>query len=123
MSAVGGLPVPVVNSAFEPASVRNGSAATKQAYATALQFESLLVNQLAQQLSSSAGFMGQDGSSDSSGDDSSGDDSSSSDPASSELSALLPQALTSSIMAGGGIGIAAGMMASIAPATTTKART
>ena len=114
MSALDG--VPVVNSAFEPASVRNGSPATKQAYATDLEFESVLVNQLAQQLSSSAGFMGQDGSS-----DSSSDDSSSSDPASSELSALLPQALTSSIMAGGGLGIAASMVSSIAPAATPKA--
>lgn len=98
---------PVVNEAFEPQSVRDGSAATKQAYAAALDFESLLVNQLAKQLTASTGFMGQD--------DGSSDGSSGSDPASGELASLLPGALTSAIMSDGGLGVAAGLMSSLDP--------
>lgn len=103
--------LPLVNPALEPASVRNGTPATKQAYATALAFENLLVNQLTQQLASSTDLMG----SDSSGSGTGGG--SGSDPAPSELSSLLPQALSSTIMGGGGLGIAAAMMSQLAPAT------
>jgi Rod binding domain-containing protein len=99
---------PVVNEALEPESVRNGSAATKQAYSEALDFESLLVNQLAQQLTQSSGFMGADGS------DADGSDSGSSS-ANGEFASLLPGALTSAIMADGGLGIASGLMSSLDP--------
>jgi hypothetical protein len=109
-SAALGSGLPVVNQAFEPKSVRDGSAATKQAYATALGFESLLVNRLAQQLASSANLMGSsDGS----------DGSSGSDSASSEFASLLPGALTDSIMADGGLGIAQSLMGSLDPQSTS----
>jgi Rod binding domain-containing protein len=100
-SALGSTPVPVVNQALEPAAVRNGSATVKQAYNEALAFESVLVNQLCQQLVSSSGL----GSSSSDGD--SGDDSSQSDPSVSDFDSLIPSALSSSIMSSGGLGLAA----------------
>jgi Rod binding domain-containing protein len=100
-SALGSTPVPVVNQAIEPAAVRNGSAAVKQAYNEALAFESVLVNQLCQQLASSSGL----GSS--SSDSDSVDDSSQSDPSVSDFDSLIPSALSSSIMSSGGLGLAA----------------
>jgi hypothetical protein len=91
----------VANPALEPASVRNGSAAVKQDYQEALGFESVLVNELAQQLVSSSGLSDPGDSSDSSDPDSS------SDPTASAFASLLPGALTNSIMANGGLGLAA----------------
>jgi len=106
-----GSSLPVVNAALEPASVRNGSPATKQACAAALAFENLLVDQLTQQLASSTDLMG------SASSGSGADAGSSSDPASSELASLLPQALSATIMGGGGLGIAATMMSALTPTT------
>src|SRR5271170_5476152 len=112
-SALGGLGTtasPAIDPATEPANIRNGGAKAQDAYATAMQFEQVLVNQLTQQLASSANLDGSDDSSDSSDD--SGDDSGSSSsssllgsgPAASEYQQLLPGALTSSIMGSGGLG-------------------
>ena len=109
---------PAVNPATEPANIRNGGAKAQQAYATALQFEQVLVNQLTQQLTASAGLTGDGSSSDGSSSD--GGDSSSglgSGPAAGEYAQLLPGTLTSSIMGSGGLGnLADTLAASIDPA-------
>jgi hypothetical protein len=112
--------LPLMDPATEPAAIRNGDQKAKNAYQTGLAFENVLVNELAQQLS--ATVPGLDGSDDGLGG-TSGD---SSDSGSSggvggagglgAYSSLLPQTLTSSIMAGGGTGIAMQIAKSIDPA-------
>lgn len=121
LSSAGTAPI---NPALEPASVRNGPPAAKQAYQVALSFEQLLVSQLTQELAKSV-----TGSSDASSSDGSSSDGSSSDPSSSTASGLmgsdptssayasmLPQALTTSIMSAGGLGIAQQVATAIDPA-------
>lgn len=110
--------VPVVDPALEPANVRNGNAQAKQAYATGLAFEQLLVDQLSQQLTATAssGDTGNDGS-DGSGDGTSGI--MGGDPASSTYAQMLPEALTSGVMSAGGLGVAAQIAGSIDPALGT----
>ena len=82
----------------------------------------MLVDQLTQELASTATGTGGDDSSDGSSSDGSSDDSSSAsglmggDPASSAYASMLPQTLTSSIMSGGGTGIALQIAKSIDPA-------
>lgn len=105
-------PAPVVNQALEPASVRNGSPAVQQDYNEALSFESVLVNQLCQQLVNTAGLSG------SSSSDSS-DGSSSSDPEVSDFASMLPGALASSIMSQGGLGLAAQLLPGLEQSSTT----
>jgi hypothetical protein len=102
--------VPVINEALEPASVRDGSPALQQDYDAALSFESVLVNQLAQQLVASSGLSGN--SSDNGSDDDGDDSSDSSDPAVSDMTSLIPGALTNSIMSDGGLGLAAQLLPS-----------
>ena len=113
LSAAAGSPslataaLPPIAQASEPASVRNGDQAAKNAYQTGLAFENVLVNELAQQLS--ATVPGLDGSDDGLGgtsDDSSDSGSTGGVGGAGGLgaySSLLPQTLTSSIMAGGGV--------------------
>jgi Rod binding domain-containing protein len=98
----------------------------KQAKQVGLAFEQMLVNQLAQQMASTASADGSspDGSSP---DGSSPDGSSSngasglmgSDPASSAYAQMIPSVLTSSIMSAGGTGIAQQVAQSIDPALVT----
>jgi Rod binding domain-containing protein len=118
MSAINTSNLPPINPALEPASVRNGNQAAKNAYQTGLAFEQVLVDQLSQQLAATAGGSSSDSSSDPSGGSSS--DASGglmgSDPASSMYSQMLPQALTSSVMSAGGLGLAAQLAAAIDPA-------
>jgi Rod binding domain-containing protein len=95
--------LPVVNQALEPAWVRHGSASTQKAYESALAFEQSLVEQLAKSLADTSGLSGE-GSQE--GGESGGEGSSA---GSSQLSSMLPQALTSSVMDGGGLGMAAQM--------------
>jgi Rod binding domain-containing protein len=95
--------LPVVNQALEPAWVRNGSASTQKAYESALAFEQSLVEQLAKSLADTSGLSGE---SSQEGGESGGE---SSGAGSSQLSSMLPQALTSSVMDGGGLGMAAQM--------------
>jgi hypothetical protein len=112
--------LPLMDPATEPASVRNGDQKAKDAYKTGLAFENVLVNELAQQLS--ATVPGLDGSDDGLGgtsDDSSDSGSTGGVGGAGGLgaySSLLPQTLTSSIMAGGGTGIAMQIAQSIDPA-------
>ena len=109
----GGLPP--INAANEPAAIRNGDVDAKKAYQVGLSFEQVLVDQLTQELASTA--------TDSSGGSSDGSDDSSGasglmggDAASSAYANMLPQTLTSSIMSGGGTGIALQIAKSIDPA-------
>jgi Rod binding domain-containing protein len=116
----GGLPP--VNQATEPAVIRNGGPAAKKAYQEALGFESILVNQLSQELAST---VSSPGSSDGSSSDSSDSSSSSGggllggDPSTSAFSNMIPQALSTSIMSAGGLGIATRLAESLDPAILT----
>jgi len=108
--STGGLPP--INQANEPAAIRDGDADAKKAYQTGLSFEQLLVNQLTQELASTATDSSGDGSSDSSG----ASGLMGGDAASSAYANMLPQTLTSSIMSGGGTGVAMQIAKSIDPA-------
>ncbi|HYZ81666.1 MAG TPA: hypothetical protein VE571_10375 [Solirubrobacteraceae bacterium] len=106
--------LPPIDSANVPAAIRNGDSTAKKAYEVGRSFEQLLVNQLAQELAATAT---DSGSGDGSGDTSGGASGMmGSDSATSAYANMLPQALTSSIMAGGGTGIAMQIAKSIDPA-------
>ena len=114
--------LPLIDPANEPAAIRNGDTKAKNAYETGLAFENVLVNELSQQLAATVpGLDGSGGSSDGLGgssDDGLGgtsDDSSGSSGGLGAYSSLLPQTLTSSIMQGGGTGIAMQIAKSIDP--------
>ena len=99
--------LPPVDAANEPADIRNGNTAAKNAYQEALGFEDILVQQLTQELASTVTSP----SDDSSSDDGSGGDSSDSsggilgsDPSTAGFASLIPTALTQSIMSSGGLG-------------------
>jgi Rod binding domain-containing protein len=89
--------LPIVNQALEPSWVRHGSATTQKAYETALSFEETLVEQLSKSLAATSGMS----------DEESSGEGESSEEGSSELSSMLPQALSSSVMSAGGLGLAA----------------
>jgi Rod binding domain-containing protein len=108
--------LPPINPANEPAAIRNGDADAKNAYQTGLSFEQLLVNQLTQELASTATDSSGDSSGDGSGDSSGASGLMGGDAASSAYANMLPQTLTSSIMSGGGTGIAMQIAKSIDPA-------
>ncbi|HEX3834910.1 MAG TPA: hypothetical protein VHW04_23205 [Solirubrobacteraceae bacterium] len=107
--------LPPIDQASEPASVRNGDQAAKNAYQTGLAFEQMLDNELTQTLSSTISGTGNsdDGLGGSTDD---GSDSASTDPAASAFSSMLPDALTSGLMTGGGTGVALQIAQSIDPA-------
>jgi hypothetical protein len=104
--------MPLVNQALEPASVRNGSPAVQKAYATALDFEDMLVQQLSQSLTqaSASGEGGEEGEGSAEGGEA----------ASGELSSLLPQALTEGVMGQGGLGLAQQLVPALAPSATSS---
>jgi Rod binding domain-containing protein len=95
--------LPVVNQALEPKWVRDGSPATQKAYQGALGFEDALVEQLSKSLTESSGLTGE------SSEQASEEGGLAGGTGDSELSALLPQGLTSSVMSAGGLGLAAQM--------------
>jgi hypothetical protein len=109
MSVAAATGLPVVNQATEPEWVRKGSAATQKAYQSALSFEETLVEQLSQTLAGTSGLNGE--SEGESGSEESG--SSGAGGANSQLSSMLPQALTTSVMDAGGLGLAAQMTSSL----------
>lgn len=109
--------LPPIDPTFEPASVRNGSPAVQKAYASALDFESMLVQQLSQSLSETSG-LGGEGESESAAEG--GAQGGASDPGSAQLSSLLPQTLTNSVMSHGGLGMAQQLMGTLLPATQAK---
>jgi Rod binding domain-containing protein len=111
--------LPPINQANEPAAIRNGDAAAKKAYQVGLSFEQVFVDQLTQELASTVSGSSASGSSD--GSDDSSDSSGANglmggDAASSAYANMLPQTLTSSIMSGGGTGIALQIAKSLDPA-------
>jgi Rod binding domain-containing protein len=116
-----GSSLPPVDAANEPADIRNGNTAAKNAYQEALGFEDVLVQQLTQELASTVTSPTDSGSS----GDGSGDSSNSSggilgsDPSTSGFASMIPSALTQSIMSSGGLGIAAQLAQSIDPAIGT----
>lgn len=116
MSTISFDSAPVLDAATEPAAIRNGNAQAKQAYQEGLAFEQMLVDQLTQEMAATTATT-DDGSDDGSSDDSGvlGTDS-----ADSPLTSMLPQALSSSVMSAGGLGIAAQVAASIDPALEGK---
>jgi Rod binding domain-containing protein len=113
--------LPLIDPANEPTSVRNGDQKAKNAYATGVAFENVLVNELAQQLT--ATVPGLDGSDDGLGgttDSGNGSAGSTGGVGGSgglgAYASLLPQTMANSISAGGGTGIAMEIAKSIDPA-------
>lgn len=109
--------LPVTDAATEPAAVRNGDQAAKNAYQTGLAFEQMLVSQLTQQMTATISGTGSSddglGGTTDSGD---GSSSGSSDPATGAYSSLLPSALTTGLMGAGGTGMAMQIAQGIDPA-------
>jgi Rod binding domain-containing protein len=105
-AAGGSTGLPIVNQATEPEWVRKGSAATQKAYESALSFEETLVEQISQTLAGTSGLGGES-------EGESGGEESSSSAGNSQLSSMLPQALTTSVMDAGGLGLAAQMTSNL----------
>jgi len=95
--------IPTLNTADIPANIRNGNSQAQQAYSEGLAFEQVLVNQLTTQMAST---MGSNGLGDIDGSTDSDSDSLLSSSDSSGFASMFPQALTSSIMSSGGLGMA-----------------
>ena len=89
--------LPVRTPALEPAWVRKGSAAVQKQYAVALEFEQMLLTQLASALTQ-GGELG--------GASSGGEGGSEAEPGASIYTSMLPQALASGVVNGGGLGLA-----------------
>lgn len=110
--------LPAIDQAREPAVIRNGDAAAKKAYQEGLAFENILVNQLAQELTKTV--PGLDGSSNDglggTSDSSGGAGGSGGSGGLGAYASLLPDALTSGLMSGGGTGIAMQVARSLDPA-------
>ena len=101
--------IPNLNVATVPANIRNGGSKAMQAYSGGLAFENMLVNELSQQLANTM-YGGSGSSTDASASDgtdgSGGSSSSSMLGGASAYASMIPSALTSSIMDGGGLGMA-----------------
>jgi Rod binding domain-containing protein len=98
--------LPPIDSALLPADVRKAGPKAEQAYESALSFESVLTEQLTQSLTPTlTGSATGDGSDD---DDGTGDDtgSGSTDAATQLTAQMLPDALSQSLTAAGGLGLA-----------------
>jgi Rod binding domain-containing protein len=113
---ISGGALPPIDQANEPAAIRNGDATAKKAYQVGLSFEQVFVDQLTQELASTVSDPSGDGSSDGSSDSSGSSGLMGGDAASSAYANMLPQTLTSSIMSGGGTGIALQIARSLDPA-------
>jgi hypothetical protein len=98
--------LPAVNQALEPEWVRRGSPATQKAYQSALAFEQTFVEQLSKSLTDTSGLAGE---SSPEGESGSEGGSAAAGAGNSQLSSMLPQALTASVMNAGGLGMAAQM--------------
>ena len=115
--------IPNLNVASVPANIRGGGSKAMQAYSEGLAFEDMLVNELTQQLSKSMfGGSGSGGTATSGGSDG-GDGSSGSSMlgGASAYASMIPQALTSSIMSGGGLGMAEQFAQEFDPALLSQA--
>lgn len=129
-SALPTTSLPAINPALEPAAIRNGNQAAKNAYNEGLAFEDVLVNELAQEMTATVpgldGSDGSDGSDSSDGSDGSSDDSiagaSDSGSALGPFASMLPQAMASSVMSGGGTGLAFQIARDIDPSLDAPAK-
>jgi Rod binding domain-containing protein len=106
-NATAAVGLPAVNQALEPEWVRRGSAATQKAYDSALAFEQTLVEQLSKSMADASGLGGESSSEGEAGAEEGG--SSTGGAGDSQLSSMLPQALSASVMNAGGLGMAAQM--------------
>jgi Rod binding domain-containing protein len=124
ISATSSLPasnLPLLDPAKEPASVRNGDQQAKNAYATGVAFENVLVNELAQQLTATVpGLDGSDdgvgGSTDSTGGSTGNTGGVGGSGGLGAYTSLLPQTFANSITSGGGAGVAMEIAKAIDPA-------
>jgi peptidoglycan DL-endopeptidase RipA len=114
--------IPNLNVATVPENIRNGDSKAKAAYSEGLAFEDMLVNELTQQLANTMyGGSGSDSSDDSSSTD--GTDSSSGSSmlgGASAYASMIPQALTSSIMDNGGLGMAESFAQELDPSLVSQ---
>jgi Rod binding domain-containing protein len=108
---------PIANEALEPASVRSGGAAAQKAYTSALDFESMLVQQLSQSLSQAGGLGSAEGGEGEGGESDGGEGG---EGAGGVLSSMLPQALTEGVMHDGGLGLAQQLMPALDPSLSNK---
>jgi hypothetical protein len=104
--------MPVVDEARAPASVRNGSAAVKQAYASAQGFEEMLLQQLSCSLVQSGGLSGE-GEASGEGAGAEGSSEAGGEAGGGLLASLLPQTLTEGVMREGGLGLAGQLLGSL----------
>jgi Rod binding domain-containing protein len=111
--------LPPIDPTFEPASVRSGSPAVQKAYASALDFESMLVQQLSQSLTQTSGLGGEGEAGAEAGGEGRGGGAGG-DPITAQLSSLLPQSLTTSVMSHGGLGMAQQLMGTMLPEASSK---
>ena len=118
--AIGDTTPPPVAAANEPADIRNGNAAAKNAYQEALGFEDILVQQLTQQMADTVTSPGSDSSDSGGASDSSSGGILGSDPSTSAFASMIPTALTQSIMSSGGVGIADSLARAIDPQIGAK---
>jgi Rod binding domain-containing protein len=112
--------LPILDEARAPASVRNGSAAVKQAYSSAQGFEEMLLQQLSSSLVQSSGLSGE-GESSGEGSGEEGSSEGGGEAQSSMVSSLLPQTLAEGVMRGGGLGLATQLMSSLDPSASATA--
>jgi Rod binding domain-containing protein len=114
---IGSVPtrLPAVDETHAPASV--GSAAVKQAYATAQSFEEMLLQQLSQSLVQSSGMAGEGGGEGEGEGSSAGE----SEAGGGMLASLLPQTLAESVMRGGGLGLASQLTGALDPSAASAA--
>lgn len=114
--------IPNLNVASVPAEIRHGDATAMRAYSEGLAFEDMLVNELTQQLSKAmfdgsgsaeTGAPGADGGSGTPGGLLGG---------AGAYASMVPQALTSSIMANGGLGMARSFAQELDPALRVTGR-
>jgi hypothetical protein len=106
--------LPAIDPATEPAAVRQGGKAAKNAYETGLAFEQMLVSELSQAMTDTVSGSDPSGA-DSSGDSSGGDSMGGSTSALGPFASMMPQAMSSSIMSDGGTGVAMQIAQSIDP--------
>lgn len=114
--------IPNLNAATVPANVRNGDSGAMKAYSEGLAFESMLVNELSQQMSKTM-FGGSGSSGDAASGGSAGASSSSMLGGASAYQSMIPQALTSSIMDDGGLGMAESFAQELDPSLLSQSST
>jgi hypothetical protein len=115
-TSAGSTGLSIADEAHAPAAVRNGSTAVKQAYASAQDFEEMLMQQLSQSMLQSSGLGGEGGSG---GEE--GSEEASSGGEGGMLTSLLPQALTEGVMREGGLGLATQLTSSLDPTAGASA--